>query len=644
MTSTRILIELVMVLGSAAFVTVVFQALRLPVVLGYVLAGMVIGPHVPIPLVVDAPLIHVLSELGVILLMFTIGLELPLATIARVGAPAAMTAVFEVAFVVAIVTLVAGALGFSATEAVIVGACMAISSTMLVAKAFDELGWKGGFTEIVFAVLVFEDLIAIVLLAVVTAIASGAGLDAGALATLLAKLGGFLVLLLVGGLLVVPRTVRWIAARARRETLLITSLLVCFGTSALAEHAGYSVALGAFLAGVMIAESGHGHRVLELVETFRDLFAMIFFVSVGLSIESRLLLDNALTIAIFAALVIACKPVAVAIGVFASGRGVHAAVRAGLSLAQIGEFSLVIAGIVGDPRFLAIAVGVSCLTMLTSPLFIRRSEAMAAWTARRLPGRLATFVSFYESWLERLRTRDKTTWRRYRRTVFVLVFHAIVLVTIVITGATAGVHIALFGLAALPFAFGLVRQVVVLARRLAGDMVPAGGAVDLGRAARRALVITLELAIALVIVVPIVAMIQPFVPGSLLALVFIALVLLVAARRSIADFEGHVRASSELVLELMSHPGGEAPLAQIEKVLPGFGATSSVTIPEAGAAVGHSLAQLDVRAKTGATVLAIVRGDSGFATPSPDEPLHAGDVLVLAGSDEALAAASALLR
>jgi K+:H+ antiporter len=640
--STQILVELVIVLGTAAVVTVVFQALRLPVVLGYVLAGMVIGPHVPIPLVADAALIHALSELGVILLMFTIGLELPLGAIARVGAGAALTALFEVGLLVAVGMFAARALGFSPTAAVFAGACVGISSTMLVAKAFDELGWKGGFTEIVFAILVFEDLIAIVLLAIVTAVASGAGLDAMALATLLAKLGGFLALMLIGGLLVVPRAIRYIATHARRETLMIGSLVVCFGMSTLAGAAGYSVALGAFIAGVLIAESGHGHRVFGLVETFRDLFAMVFFVSVGLSIEPRLVANHALAIGVLACVVLAFKPLGVAVGVFASGRGVHAAVRSGLSLAQIGEFSFVIAGVAGDPALLAIAVGVSCVTTLTSPLLIRRSERAAAWTARRLPGRLATFVSFYESWLARLRTRETSAWRRHRRTVLWLVFEALVVVSIVIT--SAAIEQPLVMLAALPFAASLIRRVAVLARRLALEMVPDGDAVDLGRAARRALAITLELAIALAIVMPIVAIVQPFVPGSFLVLLLIALVLLAAMRRSVADFEGHVRASSELILELLSRPTGDAaPLAQVATILPGFGGTESFAIPAGAGAVGRSLAQLDVRAKTGATVLAIVRGDSGFATPSPTEPLQAGDQLALAGSDDAIAAARELL-
>lgn len=664
MTGSRVLIELVIVLGTAAAVTVVFQALRFPVVLGYVLAGLLIGPHVsvPMPLVANADLVHVLSELGIILLMFTIGLELPLKTIARVGLPAAMTALFEVGLVVTIGALIARLLGFSPVAAVFVGACLGISSTMLVAKAFEELGWKGGFTEVVFAILVFEDLIAIVLLAIVAAVASGAGLDAPELARMLAKLAGFLVLMLVGGLLLVPRTVRWIAQRARSETLAVTALAICFGTAALAAYASYSVALGAFVAGVLIAESGRGHDVFELVRPFRDIFAMVFFVSVGMTIDPHELMVEGPRIAALTLVVLLAKPVGVTIGVFLAGHGVNPAVRAGLSLAQIGEFSFVIAGIVGGPTLLAIAVGVSVLTTIVSPFFVRNSEAIAEWLAARLPRRIAMFVSFYESWLEKLRGRETGGWKRYRRGVTVLVLDAGVLITIMIAASTVGprllartgltgvtvpiVLVVAAGVLAAPFAFSMVRRVAVLSRRLAAEVIPVGEPVDLGRAPRRALIVTFQLGMSLALAVPIVATVQPFIPGSWMLVVVVALGLVVIMRRSIADFEGHVHAGSELILEMLSAPQQpETPLgAQVETILPGFGGMATVTLPPTSDAVGRSLAQLDLRARTGATVLAIGRGAHGLATPSPTEPLQAGDVLALAGSDEAVAAARDVLH
>jgi CPA2 family monovalent cation:H+ antiporter-2 len=559
-------------------------------------------------------------------------------------------------------------LGFDAATSLFAGACLGISSTMLVAKAFEELGWKGGFTDIVFAILVFEDLIAILLLAILAGV-RGVGLDAGDVAYTLAKLAGFLALILVGGLLVVPRSIAWISRRARGETLCIAALAICFGTSALAAWAGYSVALGAFVAGILIAESGKGHDVFDLVKPFRDVFAMVFFVSVGMTIEPAMLAQEGWRIAILTVVVLVVKTVGITIGVFFAGHGVRPAVRAGLSLAQIGELSFVIAGIAGDRTLLAIAVGVSCATTITSPLLIGGSERAAAWVAARLPPRIATFVSFYEAWFARLRTRERTTWKRFRRSVLVLVVDAGFVIAIVIAAATLGpryllelglerwmqtaVLIGGAAVAAAPFVVSMVRRVVVLARRLALDVIPASrpdlpdtaAMMDLGRAPRRALTVTLELAIGLALVVPMAAVVQPFLPGSLAVVLLGALAVVLVLLRSIADFDGHVRAGSELILELLSQPQQEAPLAQVEAVLPGFGGTAPHALAEGAAAIGRSLAELDLRAKTGATVLAIARGGGahGVATPSPTEPLQRGDVLALAGSDEAIAAARELL-
>lgn len=665
MSGSHVLIELVIVLGTAALVTVLFQAVRLPVVLGYVLAGLLIGPHVPVPLVANANLVHVLSELGVILLMFTIGLELRLSTIARVGLPAALTALFEVALAISLGTLVAGLLGFDPLTALFAGACLGISSTMLVAKAFEELGWKGGFTEIVFAILVFEDLIAILLLAILAGV-RGVGVDASDVAMTLAKLAGFLAIVIVGGLLVIPRSIEWIARRARPETLLIAGLAVCFGISALAHWAGYSVALGAFVAGILIAESGRGHDVFELVKPFRDVFAMVFFVSVGMTIDPSLLAQEAWRIAILTVVVLFAKPLGVAIGVFFAGHGVRPAVRAGLSLAQIGELSFVIAATVppGEIDLLAIAVGIACVTTLTSGLLIRNSESMSAWMAARLPKRIATFVTFYEAWLVRLRGRESSTWRRFRRPVVVMIVDSAIVVGIVIATSTIGAiqleELGITGLAATlaqvggalllatPFAIGAIRRIFLVAQRLAAEVIPTGDKVDLGRAPRRALVVTLEMAIALVIAVPAVAATQPFVPASPLVVGLGLVIALLVVRRSLEDFEGHVRAGSELVLEMLSSnktaPATAATLDQVQTILPGFEGLTPVTLQTDSPVVGQSLAEINLRARTGATVLAIRRGDSGVATPSPTDPLQAGDVLALAGSEAAIASAREVLE
>lgn len=670
MSGAHVLVELVVVLGTAAVITVVFQAVRLPVVLGYVLAGLLIGPHVPVPLVADPELVHVLSELGIILLMFAVGTELRLRTLARVGLPAGLTALFEVGLVIVAGTLVARALGFGSVEALFAGCCMGISSTMIVAKAFEDRGWKGGFIDVVVAVLVFEDVISIVLLAVLTGVASGAGLGAADIAVMIGKLAGFLAALLGGGLIVVPRVMRFIVARSRSETVLIWALALCFGAAALADHAGYSVALGAFIAGVLVAESGHGHEVFALVRPFRDVFAMVFFVSVGMSIAPAELAANLPAIAAFTAIVLLVKPLGVALGVFFAGHGIQPAVRAGVSLSQIGEMAFVIAGVgisggVARPSLLAIAVGVACVTTLTSGVGIGRSEGIAAAIARLLPGRITTFESFYQAWLSRLRRKRDTPWRKLRRPVVVLALDMALLCAIVIAASQLAPEspLAIAGAVVLaaPFFVSLVRRIAAIAHFVAREVIPhpepravpltaAAGPVslDLGRAPRRALTLILSLGLSLAVAVPVVAVIQPFVPAGPAVIALVAIGLVAVARRSLRDFAGHVRAGSELLLQLMQHPETEtaaaAPLADAETVLPGFGGVASVSLAPTSRGVGHSLAALDLRARTGATVLAIARGEAGLTAPSPSEPLREGDVLALAGSEDAIAAARAMLE
>jgi len=678
----HVLVELLIVLGTAAVTTVLFQALRQPVALGYVLAGLVVGPYVPIPLVADAQLIATLSELGVILLMFSIGLEMRLHTIRRVGLSAGMTAAFEVGGMVAFGYLVGLAFGWSGTEALFAGACVGISSTMLVAKTFEEAKIESALTEVVYAILVFEDLIAVLLLAILTAVASGAGLSAAELARTVGQLLGFLAAILVAGLLVVPRAIRLVARLGRSETLLIASLAVSFGMAVLAERAGYSVALGAFVAGMLVAESGHAHEVDVGIRPFRDVFAAIFFVSVGMTVDPALIAAHWVAIAVFTVVVIVGKAGGVTLGAFLAGNSLPRSVRAGMSLAQIGELSFVIAGLgvsTGATRalLLPVMVAVSCVTAFATPWLVRGSNRVARAVDAQLPGPLQTFVAFYGSWIERLRTtpRRESLWTRVRVPLIVLAIDAALLAVVVIGAALAmprvvAIVVARVGVSAAAahtgiiaaaiavsglFLIGVVRQARVVARLLATEVIPQGeqGAVDLGTAPRRVLVGTLELAIVLAIGVPLAAVIQPFVPAGGALLAIPVLVLALAIWRATANLHGHVRAGSELILEALARQQGRAraepglaaspDLAPVEALLPGFAGLAPITLTSTSPAVGRSLADLDLRAITGATCLAITRDGGGTAAPSPRDILRAGDVLALAGSDDAVTAARTLL-
>ncbi len=686
---------LAVVLGVAAVTTVLFQRLRQPVVLGYVLAGLIVGRHVPVPLSADPRVVSTLSDLGVVLLMFALGLDFSLKKLASLAATAGATAVVETTLIMWLGFTVARLLGWTPVESLFAGAVVAISSTTIAARAFDERGVRGPLRDRVVGILIAEDVVAVLLIAALTAIASGSGLSPAALAATVARLGAFLVGLLAVGLLTVPRLVRAVVRLDRPETVLVAAVGLCFGISLLARWAGYSVALGAFVAGVLVAESGERHRIVPLVEPVRDVFAAIFFVSVGMQIDPAQVSAHLGAVAAFAAVVVLGKVMGVSIGSFLTGSGVPAAVQSGMSLAQIGEFSFIIAGLghalgaTGEALY-PVAVAVSALTTMATPWLLRASAPVARAVDRALPQPLQTFAALYGSWLEELRSAPhrQTLGAMLRR-----LGRALALDSIFVTGIVAGGALAMPRVAPLverwlglgpamaralavgalavvlaPFAGGLVRVSRRLGATLAQFALPAvrRGALDLAAAPRRALVLTLQIGVLLLAGLPILAATQPFLggPGGALVLAALFLVLGIAFWRSAASLEGHVRAGAEVVAEALvkrarAGPGdassgtgwpaaGEADadqhaLDQMGRLLPGLGEPVVVRLEPGSAAVGRTLAQLDLRGVTGATVLAIARADGRVVAPGAGEVLRAGDILALAGSHEAVAEARRLL-
>jgi CPA2 family monovalent cation:H+ antiporter-2 len=677
----RFLETLALVLGTAAVTTVLFQRLRQPVVLGYLLAGVLVGPHVAFPLWADPETIHTLSELGVILLMFALGLEFRLGKLVALAPTAGVTALIQCSFMLWLGFAIGRAFDWTPLESLFTGALLAISSTTIIAKAFDEQKVGGRLRELVVGILIVEDLIAVLLMAGLTAFSTGAGLSSDALVWTTGRLAAFLAGLIGVGLLVVPRAIRAIVRLERRETTLVASVGVCFGCAFLAQAAGYSVALGAFLGGSLVAESGAAQSIEKLVEPVKDLFAAIFFVSVGMLIDPALAWANAWAIAVLTLAVIAGKVASVAIGAFFTGNGTRVSVQSGMSLAQIGEFSFIIAGLglsLGATRdFLyPVAVAVSAITTLTTPWMIRASGPLASLVDRSLPRPLQTFVSLYGGWIERMRTseRRETVAARARRLALLLVLDAALLMALVVGAAVsqgrvgpvlaartgldeevgAALLVAATALLAVPFLAGILG----IARRLATELAQAAfparapSAPDLAAAPRRTLVAAIEIAVLLMAALPLLAFAQPFVGGFSTAIAGAALAALLVAMlwRSAANLEGHVRAGAQVIVEVLAassrpNAGPDADaLDRVDALLPGLGHLVPIEIPAASRAVGRTLAEVDLRGQTGATVLAIRRGGAALTVPSAQETLRAGDVLAVTGTDDAVEAAAALLR
>jgi K+:H+ antiporter len=669
---------LAIVLCVAALTTVVFQRLRQPVVLGYILAGLIVGPHVPLPIVADNASVQTLAELGVILLMFSLGLEYSLRKLAQVGPAAGLTAVVETSFMVWLGLQVGRLFGWSGVESLFAGAVVAISSTTIIVKAFEDRGITGRLRDIVVGVLIVEDLIAILLLAVLTVLTSEGG--TGSLVMTVGRLAAFLGGLVVVGMLVVPRAMRAITRLQRRETTLVASIGICFAFALLARSFGYSVALGAFLAGSLVAESGRQYEIEPLIQPVRDMFVAVFFVSVGMLIDPTQIVRHWPAVAVLSSTVLVGKVLGVSFGTFLTGNSLRMSVQAGMSMAQIGEFSFIIAGLaltVQAGAFLyPVAVAVSAITTLFTPWLIRAAGPVATWVDRKLPRPLQTFAALYGGWVERLRTgpRPESAMTRLRRQVRLLLLDAALIAGIIVaTSATlAGLvsvaerrlglpeaiaRIAIIAIAvavAAPFCLGFFQGARHVGITLARVALPSrlGKRVDAAAVPRRMLVVTLQLAVIVLVGAPLLALTQPFLPGvpGAVVLAGVVAVLGVAFWRTATNLQGHVRAGAQVIVEALAAQSAESvrsesgPLTRAEQLLPGLGALEAVRVDPASPTIGRTLADLNLRGLTGATVLAILRRGEQVAVPGAGERLQADDVLALAGSHDAIREAQRLIE
>ncbi|HEX9606189.1 MAG TPA: cation:proton antiporter [Gemmatimonadaceae bacterium] len=576
MDSHAFLQNLAVVLCVAAVATVVFQRLRQPVVFGYLLAGMIIGPHISIPLVADPQTVRALSELGVILLMFSLGLEFSIRKLVQVSQKAGAVALFECTIMVSVGYLVGQMLGFTRLESI-----------------FASIG-------------------------------------------------------------------------------------ICFAAALLALSFGYSVALGAFIAGSLVAESGQQIEIENLVRPVRDMFAAIFFVSVGMMIDPTALTEHWRAVLALTLAVIIGKVLAVTIGAFLAGHGRRTAMKAGMSLAQIGEFSFIIASVgvasgVVRGWLYPVAIAVSAITTLTTPLLIKLSNRAAASIDHWLPEPIQTVAALYGSWIERVRNAPRAPTERSatNRIIRIILLDAAFITAIVIgvdveidrlsviVGSMTGMPpervrfmvVLIAGLITVPLIYGLITSAKALgnhlARRAFADAQK--GKVDPADAPRRALVILVQLAVVLAVGIPVVAITQPFLPPNqgAFVLALLTLVLLATLWRNAANLQGHARAGAEIIASALAHQMASTDgssdettlLEDVNAVLPGLGEPVAIRVVPQSIAVGRSLAQLNLRGATGATVLAIRRGTTQIPTPLGREVIHADDVVAVAGARDALAVA-----
>ncbi len=671
--------DLALVLCVAAVTTIVFQRLRQPPVLGYLLAGLLLGPHFSFfPLFAHESTVKTLAELGVILVMFSIGLEFSIEKFIKVLPTAGLTNLIELSFIIWLGYSAGRLMGWSPLESLFTGAIVSLASTMIASKALLDQRVDGKLTRVIFGIMVVQDMVSVLMLAILTPLAQGAHLSFSGLMMTIGSLLGFLGLLFGLGYLLVPRVIRYVVSLRNTETLLVTTVGICFAMALLAQKGGYSVALGAFLAGMLVAESGATATIERLIHPVKDMFAAVFFVAVGMLVDPSVLVKNWVAILVLTLVVIVGQTISVSVGAFLSGRPLKTAIQAAMSLTQIGEFSFIIAqigvshGAIGGFLY-DVTVAVSVVTAFTTPLLIRAAEPFSRFVDSHLPKPLQTFSALYGSWLEELRTgtQEETLWKRARQLVLFLILDTIFLIGIIITTAAsthqwlpnleAYFHIPpewgkilliLVGIAfAIPFLLGVLNCAKNLGGLIASRSIPGveEGHVDLGHAPRRVLTLTLQMAIVFAVGFPLLAVTQPFLPFGYSPLLMGVVILLlgVVFWRSAVDLQGHVQAGAQMVAEaLSSHApkNQEVFLEQINAVVPGIGAPSSIAIDPASTAVGKTLAELNLRSKTGCSVIAITRDGERLLMPAGRQMVQAKDVLVLVGTQDAVSQAKELLQ
>lgn len=647
----------------AGLVTVIFRRFKQPVVLGYILAGVIIGPNVlPRPLIASEASVQTLAELGVVFLLFHIGLEFNFRKIKKIGFTAFIVAPLETGVMFFLGFQIGQWFGWANMDCIYLGAIMMISSTTIIAKTLaEQKKTHNRFAEVIFGILIAEDIIAILLIAGLSGVATSGEFQVSTIVSIISRLAAFLVAIIVLGLLVVPRLLNFIGRFKSDETLLIAVIGLCFGMALLADELKFSVGLGAFVAGALISESDESHRVERLVMPVRDMFSAVFFVAIGLLIDPKLIQEYALPVAVITAAIVFGKIIACSFGSFVAGYDRAVAIRAGLGLSQIGEFSFIIAALGASlgatSHFLyPIAVTVSALTSFATPYLIRYSESFVALHDRLAPESLMNYQKDYTNWIQRV-------WHQRERSAIQKMVHRIVLQIGINVGLIGGVYLGALYLSKvplpwlenfwtdgkntalwmaatvinLPIMIAALRKLEALSMLVSEIAIPSGTAPRQKLSSRAMLSNTILFTGIIFIMLFILLFSSALLPPLKVLITFAVLAALIALLLKAFFIRIYSRAQASiretLSREIVAAPAHSPPVKELPSLLHEV-ELCVYTVAAGSPAAGKEIGDLHIRSNTGATVAVIRRGEETIINPRATEAFQAGDeVLILADDD-----------
>lgn len=648
--------DLALILISASIITLLFKWLKQPLVLGYIVAGLLAGPYVHIfPTVGDIANINIWAEIGVVFLLFALGLEFSFKKLINVGSTAFITATTEVISMLLIGYMVGCLLGWGTMNSIFLGGMLSMSSTTIIIKAFDDLGLRSQrFTGIVFGTLVVEDLIAILMMVLLSTMAVSKDFVGEELLVSVLKVVFFLILWFLIGIFILPAFLKKAKKLMNNETLLIVSLGLCLGMVVLATYTGFSAALGAFIMGSILAETVEAEHIEHIIQPVKDLFGAIFFVSVGMLVNPAVLVEYAWPVIIITLVTIIGKAIFSSLGVLLSGESLNISIKSGFSLAQIGEFAFIIAGLgvslkVLDPFISPIIVAVSVITTFTTPYFIRLANPFAEWLYKVLPPKVQEMLARYASGKKTV--NHDSDWKKLLKNIVGRVIIYSVLLTAIwllsvktlypavselFTPVTIWVNLAMC-LATLllmtPFLWALIsnkyNSSAIFLKLWEDESYNHGRLVAL-------VLFRVSVAIFFISAVVISYFHLNIGIGVVIAVAVVALILIL--REDLTQYsrlETHFLTNLNLREEVAKkhHPlktsfNSEFNNKDIE--------LTSVLVSPYSRYIGKSLGELSFRQKFGVNVVAIVRGDLKIYIPKSSERIYPQDKLAVVGTDQQL--------
>ena len=653
--------DLALILVVAGIVTIIFKRLKQPLVLGYVVAGFLVSPNMPyIMSVVDIADIHTWADIGVMFLLFSLGLDFSFKKILKMGSSPIIATCAIVFCMMALGMIVGHSFGWGRMDCIFLGGMLAMSSTTIIYKAFDDLGLRQQrFASMVMSVLILEDMLAIVMMVMLSALASGANLDGGQMVGSVVRIGFFLVLWFVVGIFAIPWLLRSSRTLINNETLLIIALGLCCAMAVVSTKVGFSSAFGAFVMGSILAETVEAEKIIKLVEPVKNLFGAVFFVSVGMLVDPKILVDYSVPIMVLVLTILVGQAVFGSFGFLISGQSLKSAMQCGFSMAQIGEFSFIIAslglslGVIGNFLY-PVVVAVSVITTFLTPYMIRLSTPAYNRLEKRLPKNIIHMLN--ELAISHPSAAPHGNWRSLvvQLTKIVVIYSILSIAVIALMFTVALVPLrqmlphwwanAVCGLATVLFISPFLRA-MVMKKNHSEEFKQLWNESRMNHAALIATIVV-RFIIAMMFVFYICNYLTRFTNAVMIVIAVVVVMLMVLSRRL---KRRSIRMERMFLLNLRSRDikaqvyGHKRPL-YAGHLLDRDIHISDFDVPEDSLWAGKTLEELQLRSKFGVNVSSILRGRQRINIPSGDDRIYPCDKIQVIGSDEQLTALSKALK